>query len=67
MTTSKDSHQKSPTKLSNQNQRANIAGKFGGKFWLSTLSEIERSRKMDREETERELNTSSDTYHSKQC
>jgi hypothetical protein len=60
MTTSKDSHQKSKTKLSNQNPLAAIAGKFGGKFWLSTQSEIERSRSIDREETERLLNTSSD-------
>ena len=67
MTTSKDSHQKSPTKPSNQNPLANIAGSFGGQFWWETLSEIEHSRKMDREETERELKTSSDTYDSKQC
>lgn len=60
MTTSKDSHQKSPTKPSNQNPLADIAGKFGGKFWLETQSEIERSRKIDREEIDRELNTSSD-------
>lgn len=60
MTTNKNSHQKSPTKPSNQNPLANIAGKFGGKFWLETQSEIERSRKMDREEIEQELNTSSD-------
>ena len=58
MTTSKDSARKS-----NQNQRANIASKFGGTFWLSTQSEIERSRKMERQETEPELNISSDTYH----
>lgn len=60
MTTSKDSHQKSKTKLSNQNPLADIAGSFGGKFWLSTQSEIERLRSLDREETERFLNTSSD-------
>ncbi|VEP16955.1 conserved hypothetical protein [Hyella patelloides LEGE 07179] len=60
MTTSKDSHQKSQTKLSNQNPLADIAGSFGGKFWLETQSEIERSRKIDREEIDRELNTSSD-------
>ena len=59
MTTSKDS-----SRQSNQNQRADIAGKFGGQFWLLTLSEIERSRKMDREEIEQELNTSSDINHS---
>ncbi len=60
MTTSKDSHQKSQTKLSNQNPLANIAGKFGGQFWRSTQSEIERSRQIDREEMEREYLTSSD-------
>jgi hypothetical protein len=60
MTASKDSHQKSKTQLSNQNPLADIAGKFGGKFWLDTQSEIERSRSIDREETERLLNTSSD-------
>lgn len=60
MTTSKDSHQKSKTKLSNQNPLTDIAGSFGGKFWLETQSEIERLRSLDREETERFLNTSSD-------
>lgn len=60
MTTNKDSHQKSPTKLSNQNPLANIAGSFGGQFWLETQSEIERSRQIEREEIERELNKSSD-------
>lgn len=60
MTTNKNSHQKSPTKPSNQNPLANIAGKFGGKFWLETQSEIERSRQIDRKEIEQELNTSSD-------
>lgn len=60
MATNKDSHQKSQTKLSNQNPLANIAGKFGGKFWLETQSEIERSRSIEREEIERELNNSSD-------
>ena len=60
MTTNKDSHHSSKTKLSNQNPLADIAGKFGGKFWRETQSEIERSRSQDREETERLLNTSSD-------
>ena len=60
MTTNKDSHQQSKTKLSNQNPLADIAGKFGGKYWLSTQSEIERSRSRDREETERLLDTSDD-------
>ena len=60
MTTNQDSHQQSKTKLPNQNPLADIAGKFGGKYWLSTQSEIERSRSIDREETEKLLNTSSD-------
>ena len=60
MTTNQDSHQQSKTKLPNQNPLADIAGKFGGEFWLSTQSEIERSRSIDREETEKLLNTSSD-------
>ena len=60
MATNQDSHQKSKTKLSNQNPLADIAGKFGGKYWLETQSEIERSRSIDREETEKLLNTSSD-------
>ena len=67
MTTSKNSHQNSQTELSNQNPLSDIAESFGGQFWLLTLSKIERSRKIDREEIEQELNTSSDTYHSKQC
>ena len=48
MTISKDSKQKSKTKLLNQNPLADIAGKFGGKFWLETQSEIRRSRERDR-------------------
>ena len=60
MTTNQDSHQQSKTKLPNQNPLADIAGKFGGKYWLETQSEIERSRSIDREETEKLLNTSSD-------
>ena len=60
MTINKDSHHSSKTKLTNKNPLADIAGKFGGKYWLETQSEIERSRTLDREETERLLNTSSD-------
>jgi len=60
MTTNKDSHHSSKTKLSNQNPLADIAGKFGGEFWLSTQSEIESARSTDREETEQLLNKSSD-------
>ncbi len=60
MKTNQDSHHSSKTKLANQNPLADIAGKFGGKYWLETQSEIERSRLRDREETERLLNKSSD-------
>lgn len=60
MTTNQDSHHSSKTKLANQNPLADIAGKFGGKYWSETQSEIERSRSLDREEIERELNRSSD-------
>ncbi len=59
MSTNKDSQHKSTTKTLNQNPLAKIAGKFGGKFWLETQSEIEHSRKLDREETEQFLNSPS--------
>lgn len=60
MTTNKDFHQKSETQVANQNPLADIAGKFGGEFWLSTQSEIERARSTDREETEKLLKKPSD-------
>lgn len=50
MTSSKEHQHKPETKLSSQNPLAGIAGKFGGEFWLATQSEIELSRKRDREE-----------------
>ena len=53
MTTGKDYHQKPQTKLSKPNPLADIAGKFGGEFWLDTQSEIDRSRRKDREELEK--------------
>ncbi len=48
MKISKDSKQKSKNKRLKQNPLADIAGKFGGKFWLETQSEIRRSRERDR-------------------
>ncbi|MEM8779763.1 MAG: hypothetical protein AAGF26_12990 [Cyanobacteria bacterium P01_G01_bin.49] len=59
MATDKASQQQSKTKQSSNNPLADIAGKFGGKFWLDTQSEIENTRKRDREETEEKLNTES--------
>jgi hypothetical protein len=50
MKTNKVSHQKSESKQAIAHPLANIAGKFGGEFWLETQSEIERSRKTDRKE-----------------
>lgn len=48
MKTNKVSHQQSETKQENDNPLADIAGKFGGEFWLETQSEIERSPKIKR-------------------
>lgn len=48
---------KSETKSIEPNPLADIAGKFGGKFWLETQSQIERSRKKEREEIKRILDT----------
>ena len=58
MTTNKVSQQQSKTQQVTDNPLTDLAGKFGGKFWLETLSEIERSRKTDREETNKFLDTS---------
>ena len=60
MKANKVSHQQSETKQVIDNPLADIAGKFGGEFWLETQSEIERSRKTDREETNKLLDTKSD-------
>lgn len=59
MKTNKVSHQQSETKQAIDNPLADIAGKFGGEFWLETQSEIKRSRKTDREETNKLLDTES--------
>ena len=53
MTADKVSRQKSQTQQANDNPLADIAGKFGGEFWLSTQSEIEKSRQRDKEESKK--------------
>lgn len=58
MTTNKISHQQSKIKLGKDNLLAKVAGKFGGEFWLETQSEIEASRKKDKEEIDRLLDDS---------
>jgi hypothetical protein len=60
MKTNKVSHQQPENKQAIDNPLADIAGKFGGEFWLETQSEIERSRKVDLEETNKLLETKSD-------
>ena len=59
MSKNKDHHHKLKTKTLEHNPLADIAGKFGGKFWRETQSAIERSRILDREETQQFLNSSS--------
>ncbi len=49
MSKNKDHHHKLKTKTLEHNPLADIAGKFGGKFWRETQSSIEHSRKLDRE------------------
>ena len=60
MATDKASQQPAKTKQSSSNPLGDIAGKFGGEFWLDTQSEIENARKMDREETSIDLDAKSD-------
>jgi hypothetical protein len=60
MKTNKVSHQQPKTKQKIDNPLADIAGKFGGEFWLETQWEIERSRQADLEETNKLLETKSD-------
>ena len=57
MAIDKTSHQQSKIQQANDNSLTAIAGKFGGKFWLETQLEIERSRKIDKEETNKLLDT----------
>lgn len=61
MTTDKTPNQHSKSKLiEEKNPLADIAGKFGGKFWSQTQSEIQHRRKIDREEMSKLLKTNSD-------
>ena len=60
MKTNKVSDRQSESKQASDNPLADVAGKFGGEFWLETQSEIERSRKKDREETNKLLDNKSD-------
>ena len=59
MAIDKTSHQQSKIQQVNDNPLVDIAGKFGGEFWLETQLEIERSRKIDKEETDKLLDTKS--------
>ncbi len=49
MATDKTSQKQSQTTPVVNNPLVDIAGKFGGEFWLETQSEIERSRQVDKE------------------
>ena len=42
------------------NPLADIVGKFGGKLWLETLSEIQRSRDINKKEVKKLLNNTDD-------
>ena len=59
MKTNKVSDRQSESEQASDNPLADVAGKFGGEFWLETQSEIERSRKKDREETNKLLDNKS--------
>ena len=60
MATDKASQQQPKTKQLRHNPLADIAGKFGGKFWLETQSEIQKSRQIDKAETNKHLDTESE-------
>ena len=60
MKTNKVSHKQSESRQAIDNPLVDIAGKFGGEFWHLTQSEIEHSRKTDREEINKLLDTKSD-------
>ncbi len=59
MTIDKTDLQQSKIQQKKDNPLADIAGKFGGRFWTETQSEIERSRKMEKEEINKLLDTKS--------
>lgn len=48
MAINKASQQQAKTKKSSNNSLADLAGKFGGEFWLDTQSEIANARKKDK-------------------
>ena len=50
MTADKISNQQQEKKPITDNPLADIAGKFGGKLWSDTLSEIRNSRKIEKKE-----------------
>ncbi len=45
-----------------ENPLTDIAGKFGGQFWTETLSEIQRSREMEKEEIKKLLDELDSEY-----
>lgn len=55
MTTDKISNRQPEKKPFNNNPLAEIAGKFGGKFWQQTQEEIQRSRKIEKKEIKKLL------------
>ena len=59
MTINKASQQKYKPQRPKDNPLTDIAGKFGGEFWLETQSEIEKARKIDKEETEKNSDSES--------
>ena len=58
--TDKISARQSAQKSTSNNPLADIADKFGSKFWQETQKEIQRSRKTDREEINKLLDEMSD-------
>ena len=59
MATYEASEKRHEADRASSNPLADIAGKFGGKFWLETQSEIKRSRQIDKAETNQHLDTES--------
>lgn len=62
MTINKASQKKSKNQKQDNHPLSDIAGKFGGEFWLETQLEIEKSRQADKEE----INKLSDTKSKQQ-
>ena len=55
MKTNKITNLQKDKKPINDNPLTDISGKFGGKFWTETLSEIQRSREIEKEEMKKLL------------